>query len=414
MTMVRLITSPKGVPLVTRQQLCREQVIAFRLRAHGLAERRPAAGVLAAAAACAVQNSPPGAALLALAARIEDLAPEVFDDLVETDKTLLQTWSMRGAPFFFPSQDAAVFTTGVLPPTEAGRLQLVIGVEQALQRVGIGLDDLVDLLSAQIGSVLVGRRLAINELGRELAEALSPQLSPSQARAWRELGPYAKDQPLGEAIVHFALRISCLRGELCFAPRRANKAPFVLVDEWLDAPPGRIDADQARAELLRRYLSCYGPSTPAEFASWLGVRVGDTHAWWQPAADQLAEVDFAGRRCWALRESLAELTSASGAHGVRLLPPGDPYTQQRDRQTLIDKVHHRTIWRPLGAPGCVLVDGQIAGTWRAHKSGRALALTVEPFTSLSRADRERLHHEAEQMAALRGTDRVTLAVEASR
>lgn len=363
--------------------------------------------MLAAAGACAVQNSPPGSALQALASRVDGLTPESFDHRVADAKSLLQSWSMRGAPFFFPTGDAAIFTTGVLPPTEAGRVQLIVGVEPALQQVGIGLDALIDLLMAEIGEVLRGRRLAINELGRELADAVAPRLSPNQLRSWRELGPYGKNQPLGEAIVHFAVRILTLRGVVCFAPRAANKAPFVLVDEWLSAGLPRLDAAAARSELLRRYLRCYGPSTPAEFANWLGVRVGDTDGWWPLLADELVEVDFAGRRAWLLAESVEALRSTSRADGVRLLPPGDPYTQQRDRETLIDKAYHREVWRPIAAPGVLLADGEIAGIWRARKSGATLALSVELFTALSGRQRAQLQDEAERLGSLRGLRVVT-------
>ena len=80
-----------------------EQVIAFRLAAHHLAERVAPEGLLDAAGACAVQDSPPGSALLALHARVRDLTPEVMAAAVEEDKTLTRTWSMRGAPIVVPT-----------------------------------------------------------------------------------------------------------------------------------------------------------------------------------------------------------------------------------------------------------------------------------------------------------------------
>ena len=90
-------------------------VIAFRLRAHNLASRRSADDVHDVVGACGIQNSPPGSALLALHARVEGVAPELLDRLVADERSLLQSWSMRGAPFYFPTADAPVFTTGVQP-----------------------------------------------------------------------------------------------------------------------------------------------------------------------------------------------------------------------------------------------------------------------------------------------------------
>ena len=93
-------------------------VIAFRLNAHHLAHRQPADAVHEVAGACGVQSSPPGSTLLALHARVKNVTQDRFDHLVGEEKSLLQSWCMRGAPFHFPAVDTPVFTTGVLPTTE--------------------------------------------------------------------------------------------------------------------------------------------------------------------------------------------------------------------------------------------------------------------------------------------------------
>jgi hypothetical protein len=94
--------------------------------------------------------------------------------------------------------------------------------------------------------------------------------------------------------------------------------------------------------------------------------------------------------------------------GVRLLPPSDPYTQLRDRNTIVDRKYHREVWKTVGAPGAVLTDGKITGTWRSRRIGRKLALTIKPFGSLPQRDRTALHDEAEQVAALRGASSVAV------
>lgn len=387
-------------------RVSRDEVIRFRLSAHHLTQRLGGDGLLDAAAACGVQNSPPGSALLALGARVQDLTESQLDAAVAEQRTLLQTWSVRGAPFFFPTTDAHVFTTGVLPATPDARRQLVIGVAPALESVGLGIDEAVGLIDAELDAVLRGRRLAINELGAELADRVATRLDAGR-KAWQAEGPYSAGQPLGEAIVHFCLRILTLQGRLCLAPRSAGKAPFVLVDEWLDGGLPETSSEDARAELLRRYLHSYGPSSKAQFATWLGLRAGDATAWWDLLADELAEVDFDGR-AWLLAADLPALRSAPDAAGVRLLPPRDPYTQLRDRETILAKPLHGQVWRPLGEPGTVLVDGQIAGVWRPNKAGRRLTVTVQSFDKLSAPQRKSLAEEAELMGTLRGASDVEL------
>lgn len=318
---------------------------------------------------------------------------------------------MRGAPFCFPTADAAVFTTGVLPPTDQGQRHLVRGVGPALDRLGMTLAEATGLTRAEVHGVLAGRGLGIDDLGAELATRVADRLPPEQRALWEEQGPYAAGQPLGEGVVHFCLRILTLQRVVCFAPREGNLAPFVLMDEWLGGPVPDLDPEVARAELLRRYLRCYGPSTRASFAAWLGIDAGDVEPWWGPVEDALTEVRFRGT-AWILTEDVDALRSAPAPRGVRLLPPRDPYTQLGDRDSILDPAFHREVWRAVGAPGAVLKDGRIAGTWRPRRTGRSLTLTVRAFGAFSDRDRASLRSEAEQVAVLRGASSARVAYDA--
>ncbi len=383
------------------EKVSTSEVVAFRLNAHHLAHRVGAGGLLEAAGQCGIQNSPPGSALLALHARVLDLTEERLADVVAGDKSLLQTWSMRGAPFFFPTTDAPVFTTGALPATEEAMRHFLPGAEQAVATLGISLTKAVEFCAAEIDTVLSGRRLAINELGQELAGRISPRLTTAQRSIWEGEGPYAPHQPLGEGLVHFCLRILALQRKICLAPRVGQQAPFVLVGEWLGHAIPDISRDAARAELLRRYLRSYGPSTRAGFAAWLGVHSSDAGPWWNAVKEELTPVEFAGKS-WMLTEDLPALRSTPHPEGVRLLPPRDPYTQMRDRETIVDKKRHHELWKAVGAPGAVLAGGKITGTWRPRRSGRKLALTIRTFDPATARDRKLLQDEAQQVALLRG------------
>lgn len=383
------------------EKVSKGEVIAFRLGASGLLERAAASELPDVAGRCGIQNSPPGSALLALHARVQGMTQELLDAAFVEEKSLIQMWCMRGAPYFIPTADAAVFTTGVLPPTEESMRHFLLGVGPDVDRLGMNLTEAVELTSAEIRDVLSGRRLAINELGVELAERIAGVLSGKQRDLWNEEGPHAKGQPLGEAVVHFCIRILTLQGVVCFAPREGNKAPFILTDEWLGRPIPRVDPDMARAELLRRYLHCYGPSTRAAFASWLGVRSGDVDPWWSLVEDELTQVDYGGR-AWMLDADVDALRAEAIPEGVRLLPPRDPYAQLRDRETIVEKKYHRDVWRTSGDPGTVLANGEIAGTWRPQKKGRKLTIAVKTFEDLVERHLVAVRAEAEQIAALRG------------
>jgi hypothetical protein len=82
-----------------------------------------------------------------------------------------------------------------------------------------------------------------------------------------------------------------------------------------------------------------------------------------------------------------------GQH-VLLLPPRDAYLLGHRPFLAPDRALAKEVWRPIGSPGVLVVGGEVAGTWRARKSGKALALTVSPQGKLTAAQRKRLDEQA--------------------
>ena len=158
------------------------------------------------------------------------------------------------------------------------------------------------------------------------------------------------------------------------------------------------DREQARAELVRRYLRCYGPSTPAHFAEWCGIGVPDARR-----SIEAAEVAEVGGRRFLLTEDLARFESPPKAAGVRILPPWDPYLLDRDRATLVpEREAQKRIWRAIPTDGLILADGLPVASWRPKKTGKHLRLNAQPFAKLSKRALAELTAEAEGVAAHRG------------
>ncbi len=98
-----------------------------------------------------------------------------------------------------------------------------------------------------------------------------------------------------------------------------------------------------------------------------------------------------------------------------MLPPGDPFLQARDRGLLVpDRARQAAVWQILANPGALLVDSEIAGTWRARLAGNnRLDITVTLFEPLDAGTRAAVEAEAGHVAAARGIAdfRVLLASE---
>lgn len=354
----------------------REQVVAFRVHSHHLGARLPARRLAAAAGACGVQDTPAGSARAALHARATVTAAGL--DRAFTARTLLRVWSVRGAPFVVPAADLGVFTAGALPVDAESWRTFLAGAGSEVDRWDRGPAEMSEQVTAAM-TTAIGDGIAAKGAVSTAVTAAVPE-----AAAWCGTCQ-VRHVPEG------LFRAAGLRGEVVFAgdTDQLTRRP---------GPPPAVDPAEARAELARRYLHCYGPATAAHFAEWTQRSRDDARSAFDLVADELVDVRAEGKRTVLLAADEAALTSPPAASGVRLLPPGDPYLQQRDRAVLLpDRAQRSAVWRPVGAPGVVLVDGQVAGTWRARKRSTALAVTVTPFAPLPD-----LTPEATALAHLRG------------
>ncbi len=110
-----------------------------------------------------------------------------------------------------------------------------------------------------------------------------------------------------------------------------------------------------------------------------------------------------GRRLHVPAEVVPALENPPGPDVVRLLPPGDPFLQARDRALLVpDERHRAQLWKVLGNPGAILADGEVIGTWRTTSSGTRLDVTLAGFTTVPAPVRAAAEDEADRVRAVRG------------
>jgi hypothetical protein len=112
-------------------------------------------------------------------------------------------------------------------------------------------------------------------------------------------------------------------------------------------------------------------------------------------------VDLDGEEAWVAAGDTG--TPAEPHRGIRLLPYFDPYVVAgQPRGRLFPGAAAARVLIPSGQAGnypVLLVDGVAGGVWHQRRSGRKLALTVEPLAGLTTAQRRELGDEA----ALLGT-----------
>jgi winged helix DNA-binding protein len=318
-------------------ELTRAQILAFRRRVGALDERLPrGTRSLRQAAWAGLQDSMPRAALLSIHARVEGTHPASWED-----PSLVQIWGPRFSTYVVPARDRAVFTVARLPDDDRGRKR-------------------AEDMAARIQAFLGGRQMSDNAVADGIG-------------------------------VHNALRYAAATGTVLIRWEGA-RAPVV----WT-VPAPEIDPLEARRELARRYLHIFGPTTPAAFATWAGIRDAGAHAAFDSLARSLTAVRTPIGDAWILaRDEPAFRETPAPAADARLLPSGDAYCllQGPDRELLVPEAGPRgALWTSRVWPGAVLVSGEIVGTWRRAKAD----LTIQAWRRLTRAEREAVEGEARSL-----------------
>ena len=316
-------------------ELTRDQILAHRRAVSALDQRLPAGPAsLRRAAWAGLQDSMPRAALLSIHARVEGTRPDILDD-----PALVQIWGPRFSAYVVAAGDVAPFTLGRLPDDPARRRFA---------------QETADRLEA----LLAGRTLTYGEAGRALGR------NPN------------------------SLRYGTTTGRILIRWEGARQPTIRMV------PPPAIDPFAARLELARRYFRVFGPGTAESFAGWAGLKPAPAKAAVDALEASLVRVRTPIGEGWILAEDEAAFGAAAApAAPARLLPSGDTLylLQGIDRELLVpDRDRRAQLWTSRVWPGAVLVDGEVAGTWR--RAGPVL--TVEPWTSLRKDRRAAVEAEA--------------------
>jgi len=198
------------------------------------------------------------------------------------------------------------------------------------------------------------------------------------------------DREAGRALGenHNRLRYAALTGQIVMRWEGA-RAPTV----WT-VPRPKVDPQNARLELARRYLRIFGPATPDSFAQWAGIQVRTGIAAFYDLQRSLTPVRTPIGDAWILSRDEPEYRADPQPPApARLLPSGDAYflLQGADRELLVPEVsHRRALWTPRVWPGAVLVAGEVVGTWRRSRE----QVTIGVWEPMSRASREAVEAEA--------------------
>ena len=377
-----------------------EQIRNFRLHSHHLDTFYTKEDLIAAAGACGMQNSPPGAWETALYNRIPSCSQEDMNHFLYQERCLLQAWSLRGAPVVFPEEESDVFLSALIPQEDEPWIY-THGISLALDFLQMSFEELLPMLK-QVMPRLNGKTIVTKSaLDQTLAEWMLPLLPEEKKTLWNQPSMYGSPdkQTVGGAVVSFLLRPCAFDGLVVFGAREGISPTFTSYNAWTGHP--LENQGEGEKKLVRKFLHCYGPATPASFEGWLGCSGKQARRMWKAVSEEMEPVKAAGKNAWILSEDKACLLSPKPLQRELLLLGGhDPYLDQRDRSILQpDKSLHKQIWKMVANPGTVVYRGEIIGIWTGKKKSRGMEMKITLWNGFQ--DKGKISVLAEEYADFR-------------
>lgn len=377
-----------------------EQIRNFRLHAHHLDTINPKTAIMDCVGACGMQNVPPGAWETALYNRVPQCSLAEMERLLYQEKTMIQAWSLRGAPAVFPASESDVFLSALISEGEEPWIY-TRGISLALDFLQMTFDEVYGWLKQVMPQLDGTSIISKTTLDQTLANWMLPLLPAEKRALWNQPSMYGSPdkQTVGGAVVSFLLRPCSFEGYVVFGERKGASPSFSSYQSWTGH--ALEPSEDAAKKLVRKYLHCYGPATLDTFVDWSGCSKKQGKRMWASVLEEMEPVMVCGKKAFILSADKKRLFSSDAPQReLHLLGGHDPYLDQRDRTILQpDQSLHKQIWRLVTNPGAVVYRGEIIGIWTSKKKSKGMEISITLWADFK--ETQNLHNLAEEYAAFR-------------
>ncbi|MEU5694537.1 winged helix DNA-binding domain-containing protein [Actinosynnema sp. NPDC020468] len=330
--------------------------------------------------------SDPATVYLSAFARLREPSAADVEDALYDRRTLTRLLAMRRTMF-------AVTTTSA--PTVHAAAALAVAAKERAGLVkhladGVGWDAarLAEVEQATLDAVAAHGEITAADLGKAVP-ALLEQVVIAPGK------PYETRQNVSGRII----RVLAAEGRLRRARPRGSWVSSQF--RWAPAtPPTALDVPTAQADLVRAWLTTYGPGTEADLKWWTGLTLGAIRK--ALAAVHAEQVTLSTGTGWVLP---GDTDTVEATPWIALLPALDPapmgwqgrdfYLRPEWKPRLFDYSGNigPTVWR----------DGEVIGGWAQRPDG---AITWRLLLDAGTETEAAVAAEADRLAALIGDARV--------
>ncbi len=190
-----------------------------------------------------------------------------------------------------------------------------------------------------------------------------------------------------------------LDGLICSGPRRGKQFTYALLEERVP-PVASLQRDEALATLTRRYFTGHGPATMQDLAKWSGLTSADARRGLEAVKNKLQHDTLNGEDYW-FASALPDRTPTSTAY---LLSVYDEYLiGYTDRRLIAEpEIAAKLFTMGNALTAVVVVDGRIVGSWRRTLDKEAVAIEINPFRPLTKAEQRTVAAAAQRYGEFLG------------
>ena len=306
-----------------------------------------------------IHSTDPRTVFLSLWARMHSVDVPAIEQALYEDRTLIRMLGMRRTLFVVP-RELVPIVHGACGAAMARRERRRIG--GLLGRSGVAKDPARWLREAE-------RR--VMDVLAERGEAVGAELTKADPRLARRflLAPGSRWEA-EVSVASRALLLLSMEGRIFRGRPRgtwiSSQYRWSPADRWFPDGLPPVTPEDARAELIRRWLAAYGPGTSADLRWWTGLTAGEVARALEVVRP--VEVDLQGRAGWVLPGDVEPVRPPRPF--ASLLPSLDSTVMGWAERGWYLGEHAPSLFDRSGNAGpTVWWDGRVVGAWTNRPNG---------------------------------------------
>jgi len=312
----------------------------------------------------------PASLFLQARARTTVPSPAAIEQELYVERTVLRQLAMRRTLFVASLASVPVIHAAGSRAISAAERKRTASLFQDAGVATDGLAHLEELEAVGLAAIRARGEAATSELAA-VDPRLAERITMSAGKSYQGSIAVAS-----RVFLHLALdaRIGRARPLGTWIGGRYRWAP---IERWFPDGLPALNVDEARAELVRRWLRTFGPGTRDDVRWWTGWTVAATMAALRAVGAVEVSLDL-GATGYVLPTDTESSTEVAGDPWVALLPALDATTMGWQTRDWYLGPHRPMLFDRNGNAGpTVWVDGRVVGGWAQRRTGEVVTRLLE-------------------------------------